>query len=249
MAPVHRLLRATPLLGLVLSLCGCLISKAPLIRSTDTPLPVGAHLVQQTEQGGKLVADVSEAPLQLSLRDGWYVASRNGKPVHLFRLGRIDESTWLVMLDQRPLGKHFVYHWAYRRNDLFYLRAADEKDFKAWANQQGIAAGWSESGEDDVEIQDIALLVRATPADIGRVSGPGARSMAFRLLPASAPEPAVAQAQGAGRNATPAPADLCGGRHCLMLDDGRLIYRTEGYETPMWYYEDGRLMPQAERPQ
>lgn len=36
---------------------------------------------------------------------------------------------------------------------------------------------------------------------------------------------------------------LCGGRICEKLADGRYIYRTETYDPPLWYFEDGRLAP------
>jgi TPR repeat protein len=37
--------------------------------------------------------------------------------------------------------------------------------------------------------------------------------------------------------------ELCGGRVCTRLEDGRYIYRTETYDPPLWYFEDGRLAP------
>ncbi|MGD9536307.1 MAG: tetratricopeptide repeat protein [Alphaproteobacteria bacterium] len=37
--------------------------------------------------------------------------------------------------------------------------------------------------------------------------------------------------------------ELCGGRVCKQLADGRYIYRTETYDPPVWYFEDGRLAP------
>lgn len=37
--------------------------------------------------------------------------------------------------------------------------------------------------------------------------------------------------------------ELCGGRYCKELADGRYLYRTETYVPPRWYFEDGRLAP------
>lgn len=41
---------------------------------------------------------------------------------------------------------------------------------------------------------------------------------------------------------------LCGGRVCRKTADGRQIYRTETYEPPRWYFEDGRLASRWEWP-
>jgi len=37
--------------------------------------------------------------------------------------------------------------------------------------------------------------------------------------------------------------ELCGGRVCEQLADGRYLYRTETYVPLVWYFEDGRLAP------
>ena len=29
----------------------------------------------------------------------------------------------------------------------------------------------------------------------------------------------------------------------VRLEDGRMIYRTDTYDPPMWYFNDGRLAP------
>lgn len=42
--------------------------------------------------------------------------------------------------------------------------------------------------------------------------------------------------------------ELCGGRICDKTTDGRTIYRTETYNPPRWYFEDGRLAPRSEWP-
>ena len=41
---------------------------------------------------------------------------------------------------------------------------------------------------------------------------------------------------------------LCGGRMCEKLADGRYIYRTETYDPPLWYFQDGRLAPRETWP-
>jgi hypothetical protein len=37
--------------------------------------------------------------------------------------------------------------------------------------------------------------------------------------------------------------EMCGGRICKSLADGRLIYRTDTLKSPLWYFENGRLAP------
>ena len=37
--------------------------------------------------------------------------------------------------------------------------------------------------------------------------------------------------------------ELCGGRICQLLADGQIIYRTDTYDPPLWYFGSGRLAP------
>jgi hypothetical protein len=39
--------------------------------------------------------------------------------------------------------------------------------------------------------------------------------------------------------------EICGGRLCQTLEDGRRIYRTVTYDPPKWYFEDGALAPES----
>ena len=247
------------LLGLFI-LSGCLTSTRPLISKGDFPLPEGTLLAQYQTKNGKLVP-VGDSKLgTLSIERGWYVHSVPGKQgSDAFRLHRVDDSNWVMMLhlgDQSGMPER-AYAWLRRDGEMFVVYPFQAKNFREWANRVGFTqSGWRAVGE-NIHVSSLDLLIKVMPAMIAE--GHHMSLSTYRAIPETPELRANRKAreklkQEIGKiDQELAQLDeqrkkLCGGRVCSKSKSGKEVYRTETYDPPRWYYADGRLAPQSDWP-
>lgn len=267
-----RLSRALRLLGAglcCLLLSSCLLATGMIPpEEADYPLAEGTTLAIHAwpDRTPKQDADGKPKTAEVAIVDGFYVVTEAGDDFkQQFRLARIaDTAQYLVLVKPDTLGVPGVVVGLLSVNGgeyvPSYLRAEDFERYLAWLGEHdpGRAQAYAGTFErrtldstDAVAFASLELL-KSLVADMD-ARGFTTREIVYRVVEPAAT--AASDSQPLDTDLAMALADaelarldealrrLCGGRVCHQLEDGRMIYRTDTYDPPMWYFDDGRLAP------
>ncbi|WP_256831755.1 hypothetical protein [Pseudomonas sp. Pse1] len=263
LAGLQAMLRTAIMVGVLTLLSGCLVSYKPLFESSVYPFPSGTQLLVKSS----VLPKGSQEVFELTAENDGYTAKSKERSLR-FKLHPLDDSTWLMMIEFSEVEKPSIYQYLLLKSQgtSAAIGHVSKKDFLAWAKANNIVTGWVEE-EDSIDAGSIELVVRAL-GDLVDWSSTS-QSLALEVFTPERrrveqliadnkkfQEEVFAEIEAnitAARNETvhheQVLRDLCGGRICHPLEGGRTLYRTETYSPPVWYYQDGRLAPEAEWPE
>jgi hypothetical protein len=252
-------IRPAILLAVVLLLTGCLTSEQPLFQTSDFPLPTGTSLMPLKHQGAQYVDEGPEKALHLAIEDGGYVLKLPEDDQRFrFKLHAVQERAWAVMVDMEDQQPRYVYGLLRQEGERYLLQLGNAEKFRSWAAQNQVRQNWS-AANGLIQLTSLELLTYALPNVVKPESDTG--TLAFRTM--AAPSVATTE-EGLDQETIDRVSEfvdakiiglerkqreLCGGRICTILDDGTILYRTDTYKPPRWYYRDGRLAPTSVWPE
>lgn len=255
-----------------LLLSSCLLATGMLPpEEADYPLAAGTTLavLSLPDRTPKQDADGKPKTASVAIVDGFYVVTETGDDFEqVFRLARIaDTAQYIVLMKPDSLGVPGVVVGLLSATDgdyvPSYLRAEDFERYLAWLREHDAGRLRDYEGAFERRTLDSVDAVAFGSLDLLKslVAEMDARGFTTQEIAYRAIAPA-ATADAAAPGSPPVDIalerafvdteiarldeeirGLCGGRVCHYLADGRVIYRTDTYDPPMWYFDDGRLAP------
>ncbi|VVO28188.1 hypothetical protein [Pseudomonas fluorescens] len=245
------------LLAIIFLISGCLTSDKPLIGTSDFPIPAGTKILQYSDKTGTYEKPSEYSLKTLSIRDGWYVYSEPDASDIFFKLHKVTATTWVMMTHIGIETGQYAYGWMKHEGELYVIYPGEAKQLRNWKGQAELNADWKVLNN-NVQILTLDYLASIMPAAVAAQAH--GKPIAFKVADAAtlevdrnfeissrAVESLLKENEEKLKKIDEELKKLCGGRVC-SIENNTTLYRTEKYDPPMWYYQDGRLAPESAWP-